>query len=45
MKKAVQEAQEVARIQTLNQSGVATNAQGEPIGEGGNAPGVPSGRY
>ena len=43
VKKAVQEAQEVARIQTLNQSGVATNAQGEPIGEGGNAPGVPSG--
>lgn len=38
VKKAVQEAQEVARIQTLNQSGVATNAQGEPIGEGGNLP-------
>ena len=43
MKKAVEEAQAVARTQALNLSGVATNAQGQPVGELGNAPGVPSG--
>ena len=41
--KAVQEAQAVAQTQTLNQSGVATNAQGQPVGEAGQAPGVPVG--
>lgn len=41
--KAVQEAQAVAQTQTLNQSGVATNAQGQPVAEGGQAPGVPVG--
>ena len=38
VKKAVEEAQEVARIQTLNLSGVVTDAQGNIIGEGGNLP-------
>ena len=43
VKKAVEESEAVARTQALNQSGVATNAQGQPVGELGNAPGVPSG--
>ena len=38
VKKAVEEAQAVARTQALNLSGVATDAQGAPIGEGGNLP-------
>lgn len=41
--KAVQEAQAAAQTQTFNQSGVATNATGNPVGEGGQAPGVPVG--
>ncbi len=41
--KAVQEAQAAAQIKTLNQSGVATNAQGQPSGEAGNLPAVPTG--
>jgi hypothetical protein len=41
--KAVQEAQAAAQIKTLNQSGVATNAQGLPVGEGGNVPAVSTG--
>ena len=41
--KAVQEAQAAAQTKTLNQSGVATNPQGQPVGEAGNAPGVPTG--
>jgi len=38
VKKAVEEAQAVARIKALNLSGVATDAQGQPVGEGGNLP-------
>ncbi len=41
--KAVQEAQAAAQTKTLNQSGVATNAQGQPSGEAGNLPAVPTG--
>lgn len=40
---AVQQAQAAAQTSNLNQSGVATNAQGQPVGEAGNAPGVPTG--
>ena len=43
VKKAVEESEAVARTQALNQSGVATNAQGQPVGEAGQAPGVPVG--
>jgi len=38
---AAQAAQAAAQTQNLNQSGVATNAAGKIVGEGGQAPGVP----
>jgi hypothetical protein len=38
---AAQAAQAAAQTQNLNQSGVATNAAGQPAGEAGQAPGVP----